>query len=385
MANARVLVIADNSEISDSLIGQILPQAGYQATKADEFTPPPVTDVILVDISLLRSASPFATLKAQRRMGCEAPAILFVPRLTDQMAADVFPLGVRDLVLKPVENDARLSKLAEFVARIEAERNQAAIQNSLARTQADLQRRLEEKSTLSKIGRSIGALTDVDTILSRIVEAGVYLTRADEGALFLQEDTTGQLILRAEQGMGAKRAAALKEPSRDSDAMVALQTGKPVLKGGETEHKVKTGYLARALVNVPITLGERTVGVLAVYGMGAQAFELSDQAVLTSLADYVAIALSKAQSLAAMTDRSEAAVDAARKTLLHAETLFDPVDGIESQADTLLGGGFGQLSEPQYAAVTRIKQATFRVKEVIGLIRDSVAEAQGKPASDAKK
>jgi GAF domain-containing protein len=215
-------------------------------------------------------------------------------------------------------------------------------------------------------------VTDVETILARIVEAAVYLTRADEGAVFLLDERTGELILRAEQGMGAQRAAALKQPSRDSDAMVALQTGKAVLKGGETEHKVKTGYLARALVNVPIVLGERTVGVLAVYGMGAQAFEATDQAVASSLADYAAIALSKAQSLQAMSGRANAAIDAARKALLHAETLFDPVDGIEAQTDTLLAGGFGQLSEQQESAVRRIQQAAERIKEVIGLIRETV-------------
>jgi len=378
MPNARILVVADTQEVSNGLTGRLLPTAGYQAAKADDFTPPSEADVVLVDVSLLRSASPFAGLKAQRRMGCQAPAILFVPRLTEQMAAEVFTLGIRDLVLKPVEDDVRMSRLAEFVRRVEAERNQAIIQENLDKTRADLQRRLEEMSTLSRIGRAIGALTDVDTILSHIVEAAVYLTRADEGAVFLLDDSTGQLLLRAEQGMGTQRAEAIRMPSSDSDAMVALKTGKPILKGGETEHKVKTGYLARALVNVPIIVGDHVIGVLAVYGMGAQAFELTDQAVVTSLADFVAIALTKVRSLEAISGRADAAVEAARKALLHAETLFDPVDGIESQADTLLAGGFGTLSEQQHSAVNRIKQATGRLKEVIGFIREAVAEAKGK-------
>jgi len=74
--------------------------------------------------------------------------------------------------------------------------------------------------------------------------------------------------------------------------------------------------------------------------------------------------------------RANAAIDTARKVLLHAETLFDPVDGIEAQADTLLAGGFGPLSEQQDSAIRRIQQATLRLKEVVGLIRQTVAEAQ---------
>src|SRR5262245_17652696 len=109
MATPHILVAADTAEVSDQLISSLLPKAGYQVTKADEFNAPPACDVILVDVSMLRSASPFATLKAQRRLGSEAPAILFVPRVTEQMATELFPLGIRELVLKPVEDDARLA------------------------------------------------------------------------------------------------------------------------------------------------------------------------------------------------------------------------------------------------------------------------------------
>jgi GAF domain-containing protein len=217
---------------------------------------------------------------------------------------------------------------------------------------------------------------DVDTILARIVEAAVYLTKADEGAVFLLDENTGQLFLRAEQGMGSQRAAALRQPSVDSDAMVAVQTAKAIRKGGETEHKVKTGYLARALVNVPIVLGTRAIGVLAVYGMGKQAFAATDQAVVSSLADFAAIALSKVRLVAEITERASQAVEAAHKTLLHAETLFDPVDGIESQVDTLLSGGFGPLNEQQHSAITRVKSATDRLKEVVGFMRKMVDEAK---------
>lgn len=376
MPNAHVLVVADTPDVAGLLMDQLLPGAGYKATRADDFNPPPAADVILVDISQLRSASPFGGLRAQRRMGCEAPAILFVPRLTEQMAVDVFSLGIRDLVLKPIDDEVRMAKLAEFVGKIEAETAQASAQTNLVQTQADLQRRIEEMATLSRIGRAIGAAMDVDTILARIVEAAVYLTKADEGAVFLLDENTGQLFLRSEQGMGTQRAAALRQPSVDSDAMVALQTAKPIRKDGETEHKVKTGYLARALVNVPIVIGSRVIGVLAVYGMGRQAFAATDQAVVSSLADFAAIALSKVQLVEEISGRATSAVEAARKTLQHAETLFDPIDGIDSQADTLLSGGFGPINEQQHSAITRIKSATDRLKEVVGYIRETVNEAK---------
>jgi len=374
MGQAHILVSADTPEAGDALL-RLLPTAGFQATRADDLNAPPACDVVLVDISMLRSASPFATLKAQRRMGCEAPALLFVPRVTEQMAAEIFPLGIRDLVLKPIEDEARLAKVKEFVAKVEAERNQTSIQQALATTQSDLARRLEEMSTLSRIGRAIGSETNIDSMLSHIVEAAVFLARADEGAVFLVDAASKALLLRAEQGMGEKRAEALKQPSTDSDAMAVLQTGKPVLKGGETEHKVKTGYLARALVNVPIVVGQGVAGVLAVYSLGLHNFELSDQAVLINLADYAAIALDKAMALSKMQARIDAAGASAKTVMNHAETLLDPVDGIEAQVETLLSGGFDPLTEKQRGAVNRIRSATGRLKEVVAMIRQTMSEA----------
>jgi two-component system NtrC family sensor kinase len=376
MNDAHVLVLADSAEIGDYLADVLLPKAGYAATKADDFIPPPTCDVILVDISLLRSTSPFAGLKAQRRMGSEAPAILYVPRLTEQMVAEIFPLGIRELVIKPVEDSLRLEKLAEFVSHVQEEQSQNANRESLAQLQNTLALRLDEIKTLSRIIRVIGSLSDIDTMLAHIVEAGVYLTDAEEGAIYLRDNNSEQLLMCAQQGMGANQAEAIRQPSTDSDAMLVFHTGQPVMRSGETEHKVKTGYLANALINVPIILGSEIMGVLAVYNtQSPRSFEDSDQTVLGSLADYAAIALDKVNLLADQDARVEAALERSHRVFLHAKTLYDPVDGIESQVETLLAGGFGPLAENQHSAVTRIRQATTRLKEIVEFIRAETEEA----------
>jgi K+-sensing histidine kinase KdpD len=192
----------------------------------------------------------------------------------------------------------------------------------------------------------------------------------------LRDGDSDQLLMCAQQGMGASRAEAIRQPSTDSDAMVVFQTGQPMMKSGETQHKVKTGHLANALINVPIILGSETLGVLAVYNsQSPRSFEDSDQIVLGSLADYAAIALDKVNLLALQDSHMDAALEKSRRVFLHAQTLYDPVDGIESQVETLLAGGFGPLAEKQHSAITRIKQATTRLKEVIEFIREEIERA----------
>jgi GAF domain-containing protein/FixJ family two-component response regulator len=373
MDNIHVLVVTDDTETSEHLAHELLPGAGYSVTLADDFTPPPTCDAILVDVTRLRS-SPFARLKAQRRMGCQAAALLCAPRLTEQMAVEMFSLGVREFVLSPVEDATLLEKLTGFVSRVHREQSQDELRALLNETQTALARQLEEMNTLSRIGRSITSLTNMDTVLSYIVEAAVFLTGADEGAIFLLDEESDELLLRAEQGLGSERAEAFSRPSADSDAVTVARTGQPVMRGGDAEHKIKTGHMVRALINVPIIVEQRTMGVLAVYNHGDRSFESADQTILAGLADYAAIALDKIRSLEYFAARVEAALDTSQTVLLHAETMHDPVEGIESLVDTLLADGFGTLTEKQSSAVSRVKLATVRLREIFELIRQTIAE-----------
>jgi GAF domain-containing protein len=369
----RILLVADTPASADALQLQ-LSNAGYDVFVAEDDIAPPPCDVVVVDVSRLRFG-PFTALQSQRRMGCSAPAMLLAARLTEQMAAEMFSLGVRDFVLKPVDDEILLSRLMMFVQ----EAAQATEQDDTsAKDLENIQsRHSEEIATLSRIGRAITALTDIDIILSHIVDASVFLTHAAEGALFLADTNPDTLTLRAEKGLEAKQAEAIRRPSSDSEAMEVLRTGKPVMKSGEVEHKVKTGFLVRALINVPILAGSKVIGVLAVYNHGAQSFRAIDQTLLSSLADYASIALDKVQSIETTKASTEGKIEAAREIALHAETLLPPVQSVESLVKSLLDGGLGSLSEEQSDAVHRIRQVADRLNEIHSLIEIPVQKILG--------
>jgi K+-sensing histidine kinase KdpD len=361
MVGETLLIVTDMNDAASQL-GASFTAAGYHIVYGTEFDPPPPCDAILVDISMIRAASPLSGLAAQRRMGCQSPAILFSPRLTEQMAVDVFPLGIKGFVLKPVDEQVRLQKVAEFVAFATVESSQAALQENLSRTQETLARRLEEMKMLSRVGRAISSLSDLDAIALRVTEASSYLTRADESAVVLLEGQ--QCVLWAHQPSGSAQAAIIRQPSNDPLIITVLKSGKPQLG---------TDVSGQSVLAVPVISGGTAAGVLINYKAASKpAFEESDQTVLSSLADYAAIALDGVKAMAAMRIEIDVALEAGRKVFTHAETLFDPVDGIDAQSDTLLSGGFDPLTEKQHAAILRIKQATGRLKEIIGFIRETL-------------
>lgn len=391
MTNGRILIAADSNE-GTALLQHLLTSAGYDvlvAAIADATAAPPEVDIVVADVTRTRF-SPYVDIQMQRRMGVSAPAIVFAARFTDEMATEAFVLNIRDFVLKPIDDQALIDRVGKFLKAMRAEAQQAVLASSLisgspepeppvepvpaaiADTQGN--RRIEEMHMLSRIGRAIAALSDLDKMLAHVVDAAAFLTKAEEGAIFLL-DERNTLVLGAEKGFGAKQAEVIKRPSKDSDAMEVVRTGTPIMRGADTEHKLITGFLVRALINTPIIIGRQAVGVLAVYNHGQKSFEERDLALMINLADYAAMAIDKVRSLQRLQGELSDAIAASREIVLHSETLLAPVQGIESLTDTLLQGDFGALNEQQYTAVRRIKMATARLNEVVEFINQAAASA----------
>jgi GAF domain-containing protein/signal transduction histidine kinase len=172
-----------------------------------------------------------------------------------------------------------------------------------------LEHRVRELNTLHEIARAVTSVLDLESVLNRIVEAAVFLTNAEEGFLFLVDEESGDLTLRAGKGLGEKASRVMSLKVTDSIPAQVVKTGHPVRMGGaqrDEEYKVKTGYLVKSLVNVPIKSTGQVIGVLGVDHSIAsmRSFSDHDVALLSSLADYAAIALQNASLYAEASARA---------------------------------------------------------------------------------
>jgi PAS domain S-box-containing protein len=181
--------------------------------------------------------------------------------------------------------------------RLRSERDQLV--RGVALSNSRVERRLRELSVLAGIGRSITALLDEDRLLTRVVDAAVYLTGAEEGFLLLVDEGSGELYMRAARGAGEKVAREFRLKVSDSLAGQVVQTGRPVMVSGSRQEgrlKIKTGYLVRSLLHVPLKVGESVIGVLSVDHMAEHGeFSTYDLQLLGALADHTAIALEHAR------------------------------------------------------------------------------------------
>jgi signal transduction protein with GAF and PtsI domain len=117
--------------------------------------------------------------------------------------------------------------------------------------------------------------------------------------LFLIDEDTNDLYLRAAKGVGDKRASLLLLPARDSLIGQVVKTGQPLRIASSDprlDFTVKTGYMVNSLLYVPLKFRGKTKGVLAVSNrVSDRAFTRTDGSRLDLLADHTVMALETAK------------------------------------------------------------------------------------------
>jgi PAS domain S-box-containing protein len=298
MSHEMILVVDDNRQISDFLAETMLPGLGYDVLVARDAN----SAIKLVkerkanlDLMLLDLQLPDLTgLELLRRLdqdGYHIPTILMTGHGSEQVAAEAFRLGVHDYLSKPLDE----SLLTEAITRSLAE---SRLQREKVVLNSQLQEQVEWLTSLSKVGQSVTSSLELDEVLVRIVEAGVFLTRAEEGFLALSEKESGLLYLRAVKNMDEDSIKTMRIPIADSLVGQVIKSKKPlraVEPSLKAPLKVSTGYLVHSLLHVPILSKGVPLGVLSVTNRKNDIpFKEKDEEVLSSLADYAAVALENA-------------------------------------------------------------------------------------------
>jgi len=282
-------------------------------------------DLVIADLSVPRKNG-MQVLQELRQEDNEVPVILTTFHGTEEAAVHAFQLGAQGYMIQPYSAEQMQAVVERSLAPHRLLIKYDQLRSRVAYLKRQVERGLLEQTGLGRIGRSVTtrrldagrdeagldeAGIDQDGLWKRIVDASVYLTRAEEGFLLLVDEPSGELIMRAVRGHGEKMARGFRQTVNDSLVGQVVRTGQPVIVAGTQQQdrlKIQTGYLVRALLLVPIKLDGRVLGVLSVDHMSERrAFSNHDLQVLKVLADYAAVALELArlrQGLVAAGDTS---------------------------------------------------------------------------------
>jgi signal transduction histidine kinase/FixJ family two-component response regulator len=296
MAGEKILVVEDSRELRSFLANDVLPYHGYSVvgvttgreglTKLSSENP----DLVLLDLEL-PDMSGTEVLEALQQDRADIPVVLMTAYGSERTAVEVFRLGAKDYIIKPFTTEQVLDVIDRTLGETRLRREKELLTKRL-------QQRLQQLIILSGVGKSVVSLMDLEELLGRIVEAAVYIAHAEESFLLLVDPDTEDLYLRAGKNLGDEQARGFRLKVDDSLAGQVVKSGKPVRRGGKgtgRDFKVKTGYLVKSLLHVPLLLKGEAIGVLSVDNQVSQAeFTEDDEYLLSALADYAAVSIENA-------------------------------------------------------------------------------------------
>jgi DNA-binding response OmpR family regulator len=303
LAGERILVVDDSRENRDFIIQYILKPNQFEAIEARDgmeamekvraLSP----DLILLDLQMPRLDGR-GVLDALRRENLAIPVILMTFHGSEEIAVEVFRMGVRDYVKKPYTPEEMLTAIEGALTETRLRKEKEALTVRLLNANRELHNRIKELNTLYSIGKSVTSLLNLPQLLARIVEAAVVLTNAEQSQLILVEG--GTMMLRALKRRADAHAQPAAEPVQDKLAERAIQTGKPLVLSVQelAAYRQRNPNAPSAVMYVPMLVGERVTGVLSIENMtpNARPFGEHDGALLSALTDYAAIAIENARN-----------------------------------------------------------------------------------------
>jgi len=179
---------------------------------------------------------------------------------------------------------------------------QAAIAIENARLYEEEQRLSTQRKTVAEVGRTIAAILDLDTLLSRVVHLiaqgfGYYRVH-----IFQIDPDSEYAVYKA--GIGKAGLAIVEEGLRlkiGEEGLVGwvAQHGEPVLVPDVSQDPRYYSHPdlpdTHSELDVPIRAGEKVIGVLDVQSRELDAFDESDLATLETLAHQLAVAMENAR------------------------------------------------------------------------------------------
>jgi diguanylate cyclase (GGDEF)-like protein len=297
MGGERILIADDDVINVEFLRDSLLTPAGYTTLCASDgeealrLALDQEPDLLLLDLQMPKMDG-LQVLEALRREGRHIPTIIITAHGSESVAVQAFRLGVRDYFPKPFRVAEIMQAVDRSLVEARLRREKEELTAEVQSVNRQLEQRVRELSILYSISKSVSSLLDLDKLLIRIVEAARYLTSAEKVSLYLLDQRTQEVHLRATQSSGDRRVRRAKRKGGDTVVKEALDTGEVALSRSTRLDETGRGTWT---ISVPLNIRETTIGALSIQSKEGAPLPDSDRYLLSALADYAAIAIENAR------------------------------------------------------------------------------------------
>lgn len=284
----KVLVVDDEVELKNILVETLTAQ-GYEVTgytSAEQALAELQSydfDLLLTDL-MMPEMDGISLVKASLAVDPHLVAIVMTGQGTIQTAVDAMKVGAFDYVLKPFRLQSFLPVLTRAM-------------NSRRLRQENLQ--LRETVAIYGLSQTIAFTLDRQTILSKLADAALQQTDADEVSVLLPTGDGEQLYVAAVRGENRARLLGERVPLDSSISGWVARERVPLMLEGEVNderfHSCWPHPEIRSSLSVPMQVANKLVGTININAKKRpRPFTLGQMKALTILASTAAGALESA-------------------------------------------------------------------------------------------
>jgi PAS domain S-box-containing protein len=294
----RILVVDDEPELRDVLV-ESLQKQGYEAVgcisgrKALAELRQQDFDVLLTDL-MMPEMDGITLLKAALQIDPHVVGIMVTGQGTIQTAVDAMQTGAFDYVLKPF----RMQTLLPILTRAMNLRH-LQLENV----------QLRETVAIHSLCQTIAFTLDAQTVLSKLADAALQQSDADEVSILLPTNDGTELYVAAVRGEKRERLLGERVPLQESISSWVARERKSLILNGEVRDERFVALWPRSdirsAVSVPMEVANRLVGIINLNVTNRpRPFTLGQMKALSILASTAAAALESA-SLYAQVQEAE--------------------------------------------------------------------------------
>jgi len=369
-AGDRILLVENDTEISDLIARQVLTSVGYDvdvvadstsAIKQALLTPP---DLIIADLNLpgLSAKDLLVALAAQ---GVNTPLLVIASKGQEQDIIQAFRLGAADYLMWPARDAEVLSVVERVLKRVHETRDRQRLDLKLSEVDQELQHRVRELTILIDIGRTLVSTPDQRILFQKIVDGATQVSDSQVGWLLVREDETKQFLLTAHQGLPEGWAKKINKPLDDGISGLVALSGETLSISGEPLQKFRVANLGKSACVVPIKIQKEVIGMLVVVRHGSRPFEKMEQTLLEAVADTASISLLNARLFRALNTSLQTSNEGERRqnSLLASirSSITEELQSAIYPIDLLLTEKPGGLNETQRQALQTVRAALQRL------------------------
>ena len=210
------------------------------------------------------------------------------------------PLKVKDKVIGVLDiEDTKLDAFSkENLTFISAIAGQISMIIEKARILESEKKRSKQLETIQEVSKNIVSILDMDDLFKQIVNS-IYYTFGYYVNIFLLDEESKELVVKASSGPAIKSTIRRRvKISEEGITGWAAKTGEPLLVNDVSKEPrylfVEELADTRSELVVPIKIKDKVIGVLDIESVELNAFDESDLATFTILAEMIAIAIENA-------------------------------------------------------------------------------------------